>query len=99
MPKEIRTPELERLLDALGVLKNNDERYRLLLDLATRREIEDMSQRFHVAELLKAGNSYAVIQEQTGASSTTVARVSTCLNHGDGGYEIALERLENLEEI
>lgn len=94
MAKDIRTPELERLLDALGSLKNNDERFKLLLDLATIREIEEMSQRFEVARLLKEGKSYSFIQEKTGASSTTVARVSTCLNYGDGGYETALSRLD-----
>lgn len=98
MAKDIRTPELERLLEAFGILENNDERYRLLLDLATVREIEDMSQRFEVARLLEQGKSYSFIQERTGASSTTIARVSSCLNYGDGGYKTALNRIEKKED-
>ena len=32
-------------------------------------------------------------QEQTGASSTTVSRVSKCLNGAAGGYRVVLDRL------
>ena len=30
------------------------------------------------------------MQEVTGASATTISRVSKCLNYGSGGYEDAL---------
>lgn len=100
MPSQdnLRSPELEQLLDAFGVLKTNDERYKLLLDLATIREIQEMSQRLEVARLLQEGNPYLAIQEKTGASTTTVARVSKCLNYGEGGYLTVLKRLDELEE-
>lgn len=90
---DMRTPEVEQLLTALGALTSNDERYDLLVDVATFREIQEMSQRLEVARLLSVGEPYVAIQKVTGASATTVARVSKCLNHGEGGYKTALERM------
>ena len=58
------------------------------------REIRETSQRLLVARLLAAGKSYAAIEAETGASATTIARVSKCLSYGSGGYKRALEILE-----
>lgn len=92
----LRTPEVEQLLSALGLLQSNDERYELLMDLATIDELEDMSQRLEIARQLREGKTYKEIEDTLGPSATTVARVSKCLNHGQGGYETALQRLEEL---
>ena len=46
---------------------------------------------------LLEGLSYAAIEAQTGASATTIARVSKCLTYGSGGYEAALDILESQE--
>lgn len=89
-----RTPEVEQLLSVLGLLETNDERYALLMDLATIDELEDMSQRLVIAHQLRKGKTYKDIEDMLGASATTVARVSKCLHHGQGGYETALQRLE-----
>ena len=67
--------------------------YAILQDLCTVREITEMSQRLEVARLLSEGASYLDIQEQTGASATTISRVSKCLNYGSGGYGAALGML------
>lgn len=91
----LRTPEAERLLDALLTLKTPDEAYSLLLDLCTVREIQEMAQRLHVARLLAAGEHYTAIQEQTGASATTISRVNKALNYGADGYRTVLERLSD----
>ena len=57
----------------------------------------ETSQRLAVARLLDQGLSYAAIEAQTGASATTIARVSKCLTYGSGGYEAALDILESQE--
>ena len=62
------------------------------------REIKESSQRLAVARLLDQGRSYAQIAETTGASATTIARVSKCLGYGSGGYRAALDVLAVLEE-
>lgn len=89
----LRTPEVENLLYVFASLDDKDTIFALLEDLFTIREIKDTSQRLSVACLLDAGKSYAAIEEATGASATTIARVSKCLGYGAGGYRAALQVL------
>jgi TrpR-related protein YerC/YecD len=94
MPEDrLKTPGVDDLLAAITSLESRDETYALLLDLCTIREIHDMAQRLHVARLLAAGEHYARIQEVTGASATTISRVSKCLNYGAEGYLTVIQRL------
>lgn len=94
MPNDrLRTPEVEELLTALLCLETADEAYALLQDLCTVREIQEMAQRLHVARLLAAGEHYTAIQEATGASATTISRVSKALNYGADGYRCVLARI------
>jgi TrpR-related protein YerC/YecD len=85
---------VERLLGALLKLESPEEAYALLVDLCTVREIQEMGQRLHVARLLADGEHYTAIQEQTGASATTISRVSKALNYGADGYRKVLDRLD-----
>jgi TrpR-related protein YerC/YecD len=89
----VRTPEVEELLKALLLLEDPDEAYALLIDLCTIREIQDMGQRLQVARMLAAGEHYSAIQDATGASATTISRVSKALNYGADGYVRVLGRL------
>ena len=91
---DLRTPEVEGLLDVLVALDDKDTLFALLEDLFTIREIRESSQRFAVARMLDDGKSYAKIEQATGASATTIARVSKCLTYGSGGYRAALDKLE-----
>ena len=95
---ELRTREVEDLLNVLAGLNEPDEIFALLEDLFTIREIKDTSQRLEVARLLREGESYASIEKITGASATTIARVSKALNYGTGGYQLALEVLKASEQ-
>lgn len=98
MPSDrLRTPDVEALLAALAVLESDDERYAFLQDVATIREIQDLAQRLAVARMLDAGEHYTRIQETTGASSTTISRVSRCLNYGAEGYRMVIDRLGSPE--
>ena len=85
---------LHRLYDALLQLNSREECARFLEDLCTIRELQDMSQRLEVAEMLRQGQNYQLISQATGASTATICRVSKCLNYGDGGYETVLSRLK-----
>lgn len=94
MPEDrLRTPEVDDLLAALLTLETSEEAYALLLDLCTVREIQEMAQRLHVARMLAAGEHYAHIQDVTGASATTISRVSKCVNYGADGYRVVIDRL------
>ena len=89
----LRTPDVDTLLSVLARIDDEDTLFALLEDLFTIREIRETSQRLAVARLLDEGKSYAVIEEETGASATTIARVSKCLSYGSGGYRAALNVL------
>ena len=91
--REMRNDKVEALLSVLSQISDADAIYDLFCDLLTVREIEDAAGRLEVARLLDAGKSYMQIQKETGASATTVSRVSKCLNYGTGGYRRALDAL------
>lgn len=91
----LRTAEVEDLLRVIAGVDNEDTAYALMEDLFTIREIRETSQRLAVARMLDAGKPYVAIEEATGASATTIARVSKALNYGSGGYRTALDILEN----
>ncbi|MDI6901762.1 MAG: YerC/YecD family TrpR-related protein [Anaerosomatales bacterium] len=84
--ERLRTPEVEALCDAFATLTDAEDVYAFLQDVCTIREIQDMAQRLAVARMLAAGAHYSAIQEATGASSTTISRVSRSLNYGADGY-------------
>ena len=74
-------------------LKTPDEVYAFLQDVATVREIHDMAQRLAVARMLAAGEHYDAHPARSPARrSTTISRVSRCLNYGADGYRTVLER-------
>ncbi len=90
----LETDCAQALVGALAGLESPEEVSAFLVDLCTPREIEDLSQRLEVARLLNEGEPYLAVQERTGASSTTVSRVSKCLNGQAGGYRTVLARME-----
>ena len=90
---DIRTAEVDDLLKVLATLQDEDAIFALLEDLFSIREIRETSQRLAVARLLSTGKPYTAIEQATGASATTIARVSKCLSYGAGGYAKALEVL------
>jgi TrpR-related protein YerC/YecD len=89
--KKIRTKDVDQLLRALISLDDVETLYAFLRDVCTVRELREIAQRFEVAKQLANGVPYSVIQKATGASATTIARVSKCLNYGEDGYHHVLE--------
>ena len=90
---DIRTPDVENLLEVLAAIDDKNTLFALMEDMFTIREIRESSQRLAVARMLDDGRSYAQIEQATGASATTIARVSKCLSYGAGGYRAALDAL------
>jgi TrpR-related protein YerC/YecD len=89
-----RTPDVEELLGAILRLESLDETERFFRDLCTLNELHDMSQRWAVVRLLDAGLHYAEISRHTGASTATITRIASWLNHGEGGYRAMLDKLD-----
>ncbi|MBO7675691.1 MAG: hypothetical protein J6S63_11900 [Atopobiaceae bacterium] len=85
----------DQLLDALCAVGEREEMRLLLRDLLTAKELQDLAQRLAVAKLLNEGLSYVMVSRLTGASSTTVSRVSKCLNGTNGGYRLVFDKLDH----
>ena len=77
--------EIDLLCQALCTLRSPQEARAFLADVCSPRE--------EVARLLAGGASYLAVGRATGASSTTVSRVSKCLNGEAGGYRTVLARV------
>ncbi|WP_130812323.1 YerC/YecD family TrpR-related protein [Olsenella sp. Marseille-P4559] len=86
--------EPQRLCEAVCLVRTPEEARAFLEDLLSPRELCDLAQRLEVATLLRSGRSYVDVSSATGASSTTVSRVSKCLRGERGGYRLVLERLD-----
>ena len=98
MTDDWRTPDTEALIDVLLRLGSRDDAERFLRDLCTLGELRDMAQRWAVARLLDAGMHYAEISKRTGASTATITRIASWLNHGEGGYRLMLDRYRETGE-
>jgi TrpR-related protein YerC/YecD len=88
-----RTDDMEALFEAILALEDSDEARRFFRDLCTLGELRDMAQRWAVVRQLDAGRHYAEISRETGASTATITRIASWLNHGEGGYRLMLDRL------
>lgn len=87
------TEENLRLFKAILLLKTEEECADFFEDICTIKEIQDLTQRLAVAEMLNRGEKYQKIEEVTGASTATISRVNKCLNYGSGGYKTVIGRL------
>ncbi len=93
--EKLHTKDVDALFEAILSLKTLDECYKFFEDACTVKEIFDIAQRLKAARMLKAGKNYLEVCQQTGMSSATISRVSKCLEYGEGGYELVLERTQN----
>lgn len=89
--------DLDLLFETILKLENIEECYKFFEDIATINELKALSQRIQVAKMLKEKKIYTEIADVTGASTATISRVNKCLNYGQGGYRIVLDRLYTKE--
>jgi TrpR-related protein YerC/YecD len=93
----IETPDKEKLFKAMLSLESQEECNAFMRDLLTQNEIEEFALRFKAACMLSDEIPYTVIQEETGLSSTTVARISKWLNSGMNGYKLIIDRVHHTD--
>ncbi len=84
--------EAHALYRAILSLGTEEECAAFFEDICTMKEIQDLSQRLQVAEMLNRGEKYQTIEQLTGASTATISRVNKCLVYGTGGYRAVLEK-------
>ena len=83
---------------AVLMLKDEDECRRFFDDVATIKEVIDLSARLEVARMLDSGAVFSEISRETGASSATISRVNRALNYGSDGYVLTINRVRKEEE-
>jgi TrpR-related protein YerC/YecD len=88
-----QTDDTRALFETILDLDDVAEAERFFRDLCTMGELHDMAQRWAVARMLDEGLHYADISRRTGASTATITRIASWLNHGEGGYRAALGRM------
>lgn len=94
-----KSKENKRLIQAILAIKTADEARRFLRDLMTEKEIGEFTKRLKAAEMLTEKVPYSVIENETGLSSTTVARVAKWLNGKEGGYKTIINKLHHHNSI
>ncbi len=95
MYKNSNNQEIEDLCNVFAELDDPQDIRCFLEDLCTIKELQDFAQRLSVARKLDAGEPYTSISDSTGASATTIARVSKCLNYGSDGYRHVIDDILN----
>ncbi len=98
MSKDIHSPEMDRLFEAILSLQTKEECYTFFEDVCTVNELVSLAQRFEVAKMLREKKTYMDISEKTGASTATISRVNRALSYGNDGYDMVLRRLMNSDE-
>lgn len=86
---------MQQFYRAVLALEDEEECRKFFDDVATIKEILDLSARLEVARLLSEGTVFSEISKETGASSATISRVNKCITYGEGGYETVLNRIKS----
>ncbi len=97
--KNARQRDIDELYTAITRLESVEECRRFFRDLLTETEIREFAERWKAARMLAQGISYTTIEEETGLSSRTIARVHKWLKQGKGGYTMMLRRLNGLRNV
>ncbi len=92
------TKQIDELFEAILTLESVEECYAFFEDACTIKEIIEIAQRLKVAKLLDAGTSYLTVSKEVGVSTATISRVSKCLEYGNGGYKMVMERVDKGEK-
>jgi len=88
------------LYKAVLSLKNEIEAEKFFKDVCTPGELQDLNERWLVAQMLSDGASYRQVNELTGISTTTVGRVARFLHEEENqGYKLVLERLKKKKKF
>lgn len=90
---KLKNERTDLLAQAFLALETEEDCYRLFEDLFTIREVQDLSSRMEIAQMLRSRETYNVIVDKTGASTATIGRVNRALNYGAGGYSLVLDKI------
>ncbi|MEX0737068.1 MAG: YerC/YecD family TrpR-related protein [Bacteroidota bacterium] len=95
--KAVKQKDIDELFSAIVQLESMEECRNFLRDLLTETEIREFAERWKVARMLSQGTPYTRIEQETGLSSRTIARVHKWMKTGKGGYTMMLKRRKMIE--
>ncbi len=90
--RELMGGDAEALVSAFLAMRTSGEMKAFLRDLLTESELVEFAKRFRAARSIAKSIHYDVIEEETGLSSRTIARVKQWYKYGKGGYQLAIRR-------
>ncbi|MBT4942299.1 MAG: DNA-binding transcriptional regulator [Candidatus Magasanikbacteria bacterium] len=88
-----KTKKIKTLGSALARIHDEQDMLALLRDICTIEELKEIANRLFAAQLLEEGYTYRDVAKKTGMSTTTVTRIAHWLQHGEGGYGVALKKI------
>jgi TrpR-related protein YerC/YecD len=91
---KLKEKNIDDLFEIILKINTIEECYMFFEDICTVKELKSLSQRLQVAKMLRNNKTYTEIEENTGASTATISRVSRCLNYGANGYNMMLDRTQ-----
>ncbi len=94
MSKKFRDENTDMLMKAVMSADSIEECYAFFEDLCSEGEIRMMSQRFHVARMLREDAMYSDIVRVTKAGTATIGNIKGSLACGTGGFDRAISRAE-----
>lgn len=89
MPTPRQRTQLYELIASIATAK---EARLLLEDLLTPQELDQLTERWQLVQLLAAGTPQREIAKKLGVSIATVTRGSRMLQHGSGGFGAFLKK-------
>ena len=92
--KTWKDPSTAQLIRVLTAIKDPGSMQKFLRDVMTESEIAEVSARLEAARMLASGAKYTEVIESTKLSSRTVARISSWMQNGTGGYAAALKNIQ-----
>lgn len=87
------TQSEKELFNVVTSLQTEKETLCFLRDLLTEAELKEFSNRWKVAQMLDKKIVYKDIEDATGMSSTTIARIQKWLTNGMNGYKKMLIKI------
>ncbi|HJA24954.1 MAG TPA: helix-turn-helix domain-containing protein [Candidatus Fournierella merdigallinarum] len=90
----LKNQTTKALFEAILSLESMEECDTFFEDLCTMKELADMAQRLEAAKMLLEGKTYEQIVRQVEISTATISRINRCIQYGNGGYELIINRLK-----
>lgn len=89
----------QQLVKVLADINDIKIMQNFLRDLLTEKEIFEISSRLQAAYMLSIGKKYTEIIKKTDLSSRTIARISSWMDNGCGGYKQAIDIINHHNHI